>query len=267
MKTKNHTLETIAPQSARHNSQPRALWSTLLLLTPCLLALLALVFAAGCASTKVSNQQQTFSGVLPKPDHIWVYDFVATGADVPSDSPLVGESNLDMTPQSDKEIAEGRKLGSQIANQLAQEIRAMGLPGATAWPGMKPQPNDIILRGYLLTVKQGSAGARVLIGFGAGGSEVRTMVAGFQVQADGQQRMLGSGTIDAKGNKTPGAALGLATFLATKNPAGLILSSGMKVYGEASGSDTVEGRAKATAKEIGDLLKKRFVEQGWISGQ
>ena len=39
----------------------------------------------------------------------------------------------------------------------------------------------------------------------------------------------------------------------------------MKVYGEESGSSKVTGRAKATAKEISDVLKKRFTDQGWIN--
>jgi hypothetical protein len=39
----------------------------------------------------------------------------------------------------------------------------------------------------------------------------------------------------------------------------------MKVYGQESGRDTIEGRAKATAKEIADVLKTRFQEEGWIS--
>ena len=38
----------------------------------------------------------------------------------------------------------------------------------------------------------------------------------------------------------------------------------MKVYGEASGSSKIEGRAKQTAKEIADELKTRFQQQGWI---
>jgi hypothetical protein len=36
------------------------------------------------------------------------------------------------------------------------------------------------------------------------------------------------------------------------------------VYGEESGKNTIEGRAKQIAQEIGDVLKKRFQEQGWI---
>ena len=45
---------------------------------------------------------------------------------------------------------------------------------------------------------------------------------------------------------------------------GLIVSGGMKIYGEASGSSRIEGRAKATAKEIADVLEKRFEQEGWI---
>ena len=78
-------------------------------------------------------------------------------------------------------------------------------------------------------------------------------------------RRLGFGTLDSGGGKSPGAAVGAVTFAATANPAGLIVSSGMKAYGEMSGSSKVEGRAKQTAKEIADVLEKRFREQGWIN--
>lgn len=77
-------------------------------------------------------------------------------------------------------------------------------------------------------------------------------------------RKLGSGTTAAGGNKGPGGAVGAATLIATHNPAGLIISTGVKIYGEESGSAKVEGRAKQTAKEIADVLKGRFEEEGWI---
>ena len=67
------------------------------------------------------------------------------------------------------------------------------------------------------------------------------------------------------GSKTPGAVLGVVGLIASGNPAGLIVSSGMKIYGEESGSAKVEGRAKQTAKEIADQLKIRFQQQGWIA--
>jgi hypothetical protein len=226
--------------------------------------LVAMVVVAGCASNKVTDREQLVTGPLLKPSHILVYNFVATPADVPPDSVLAGEPNLDTTPQTAEQIEEGRKLGAQIATELVQQILALGMPAELASTGMQPQLNDLVLRGYLLSINQGSAAKRVAIGFGSGASSLRTMVEGFEMTAQGL-RKLGSGSVDAGGNKTPGAALGLATFLATANPAGLIISSGAKVYGEASGSSTVEGRAKATAKEITDVLKQRFQQQGWIN--
>ena len=123
--------------------------------------------------------------------------------------------------------------------------------------------NDIVIRGYLLSVDEGSAAKRVTVGFGAGSSELKVAAEGFQMTAQGL-RKIGSGTLDSAGNKTPGGAVGLAVFAATANPAGLIVSSGMKAYGEYSGSAKIEGRAKATAKEIAERIKPRFQQQGWI---
>jgi hypothetical protein len=228
-----------------------------------LAALLAGILT-GCASTKVSNREQLVTDKIARPGTIWVYDFAATATDVPTNSALAGEDDLDTTPQTAEQIAEGEKLGDQIATELVAQIRSLGMPTEVASATSKLEVNDIVIRGYLLSIKDGSAAKRVAIGFGSGASELSTMVEGFQVTAEGQ-RKLGSGSIAANGSKSPGGVLGVATFLATKNPAGLIISGGMHIYGEASGSSKVEGRAKATAKEIADVLKQRFQQQGWIN--
>lgn len=240
------------------NKVPSALRRTIATIVPCLFAL---VMAAGCASTKVTNRQQLVTGQLPRPNTIWVYDFAATPADVPADSALAGQASA--TSQTAEQIATGRQLGAEIASQLVQQISSMGMPAARGGPGTQPQINDIVIRGYLVSVNQGNEAERLAIGFGSGASQLSTAVEGFQMTPQGL-RKLGSGTIDAGGSKSPGAAVGVAGLIATGNPAGLIISSGMKVYGEASGSSKVEGRAKATAKEIADVLKKRFQQQGWI---
>lgn len=228
------------------------------------LCLFAMVVAAGCASTKVAKRQQLVTGQLPRPAHVWVYDFAATPADVPADSALAGQYSDQPAPQTAEQIATGRQLGAEIAAQLVEQIRGMGMPAERAASGTRPQINDIVLRGYLLSVDEGSTAKRVAIGFGSGGSELKTAVEGYQVTAQGL-RKLGSGTLDSGGSKTPGGAVGAATFIATANPAGLIVATGMKVYGEATGSGKLEGRAKDTAKEIANVLKKRFQEQGWIN--
>ena len=216
---------------------------------------LAMVVATGCASTKVTDRQRLVTEHLSRPAHIWVYDFAATPREVPSESALAGQDSEHPIPQTPEQIATGRKVGESIAEQLVAEIRGMGLPAERASSFTKPAINDIVLRGYLLSVDEGSAVKRVAFGFGSGGSELTT----------NGLRKLGSGTVGSGGNKTPGAALGVATVIATANPAGLIIGGGMKAYGEYSGSSKIEGQAKETAKEISGVLKKRFQEEGWIS--
>jgi len=233
-------------------------------LTSIVFCLFAMVVAAGCASTEVTSRDQVVTQQLPRPNNIWVYDFAATAADVPADSGIVGQYGEYDTPQTDEQIATGRQLGSEIAAELVREIRNMGMPAERALPGGPQQINDIVIRGYLLSMKEGDAAKRVVVGFGSGASELSTEVEGFQVMAQGL-RKLGSGTVESGSGKTPGGAVGLAALLATHNPAGLIISTGVKVYGEKSGKSTVEGRAAQTAKEIADVLKKRFQREGWIN--
>lgn len=231
----------------------------------CIAFMAALFLLGGCASTKVSDQHSNMGAYekLPRPNRILVYDFAATPADVPADSTLARHFTFDSTPQTTEQIAGGRELGAQIATQLVGQIRDMGMPAMRATKGTVLQMNDILIRGYLVSVTEGSAAKRVTIGFSSGASEMTTAVEGLQMTAQGV-RKLGSSTVQSGGSKSPGAAVGTAAFIATANPAGLIVSSGMKLYGEASGNSKVEGRAKATAKEIADVLEKRFREQGWI---
>jgi len=221
--------------------------------------LLALVFVAGCASTDVSDRQILVTGKVPRPNQILVSNFAATAADAPE---LAG-STSGGTAQTAEQVQAGRQLGAEIASHLAAEIRAMGLPGEAVPIGTQPQMNDILIKGDLLSVHQGSAAERMVLGFGAGASEMRTAVEGFQMTPQGL-RKLGSGTVDSGGSEGPGAAMGVAGLIATGNPAGLIVSTGMKIYGEESGKSTIEGRADATAKEIAATIKPRFQQQGWI---
>lgn len=226
--------------------------------------LFIVVVVAGCASTKVTERQILEpERKIPRPDHILVYDFVATPADVPADSALADRSAVHQTPQTAEQLAMGRQVGAEIAAKLVEEIRSMGLPAERASTQTTPRINDLVIRGYLLSVQEGSVTKRMAIGFGSGASHLSVAVEGYQMTAQGL-RKLGSGTVGAGGGKGPGAAAPLAVILATGNPLGLIVSSGMKVYGEASGSSKIEGRAEQAAKVIAEEMKPRLRQQGWI---
>jgi hypothetical protein len=253
------SLATSLPgPSPKAHSAPRR---KLAILVPCLFAL---VLAAGCASTEVTSRQRLVNEQLPKPNQILVYDFSASAADVPAGSAFAGQTSAPATPPTAEEIALGRQLGSQIAADLVAAIREMGLPAVQVSQGATPQIKDIVIRGYLVSVEEGSAAKRMTIGFGSGGSQLTTAVEGYQMTPLGLRR-LGSGTTGATGSKGPGAAVGVAGLLVTGSPVGLIVGGGVKIYGEASGSAKIEGRAKATAKEIAEVLKQRFQEEGWIN--
>lgn len=224
--------------------------------------LFAIVIAGGCASTRVTDSQVLVTEKIPRPNHILVHDFVATPADVPADSSIADVSAASRTPQTAEQIETGRQVGADIAARLVEEIRDMGLPAERA-SARAPEITDIMIRGYLLSIEEGSTARRVGIGFGTGASRLSVAVEGYQMTAEGP-RKLASGTMAAGGGKAPGAAAPLGVLLATGNPIGLVVSTGMKVYGEASGRSRIEGRAEQVAKEIAKRLEPRFRQQGWI---
>ncbi len=243
----------------RHEAR-KALWK----ITPTIVwGLFALLVFAGCASTSVTSRQVLVTGQLPKPNNILVYDFAATPADVPSDSEYANPNYRPAVAQTSEEITAGHQAGAQVAAALVEQIRDMGMPATQASPGIQPQLNDIVILGYFISVDEGSTAKRVAIGFGSGASKLVTAVEGYQMTAQGL-RKLGSGTVDAAGGKSPGASLGVAGWIVTGSPVGLLVQGGAKAYTEASGQAGIEGRAKATAKEIAKALKTKFQQQGWI---
>ena len=225
--------------------------------------LFAVVVVAGCASTKVTEQTPAVNEAIARPNQIWVHDFVASPDDVPADSAIRDKFNTPSKPLTAQEIATGRELGGLIAEKLVADIQAMGLSAVRASPGSSPQVGDGVIRGYLVSVQGGSAVKRFVIGLGAGSSELDTVVEGYQMTPEGL-RKLGSGTLSSSGGKTPGTIMPAAVAIATGSPIGLIVTGGAKIYGEASGRSTLEGRAKATADEIANQLRIRFQDRGWI---
>jgi hypothetical protein len=58
--------------------------------------------------------------------------------------------------------------------------------------------------------------------------------------------------------------LPVAVVAATANPIGLVVGGAAKATGEATGSETIEGAAARTAKEIAAQLRTAAQQQDWI---
>jgi hypothetical protein len=126
------------------------------------------------------------------------------------------------------------------------------------------RPGDVVVDGNFYGVEEGSAGKRVLLGFGSGAADLRTAVEVYRVAPDGSLRRLAGGTTDSAGGKTPGLVVPLAVAAATANPLGLIVVGAVKLHEERTGSTTVEGEAKRSADEIAARLKVGAEKQGWV---
>lgn len=126
-------------------------------------------------------------------------------------------------------------VGWSIAQQVANALAGAGLP-AVFWNRPDPPPADgWHLRGEVVTLDEGNAAARGLVGFGAGNKKVGVDVVLCDPQTAGGQAFFVLDTSD-KGRMTPGAVpLGA---VAGFNPTVMI------------------GRAAATATGIGDITQQ-----------
>ena len=228
------------------------------------LYLLALVVAVGCASTEVTKRDSKIgSEKLVKPDRIYVYPFATTHEDIPSWATVNDRIDKPAKPPTPDELEVGRELGGIMAKELVTKIEEMGLVALEAGQNSLPQPNDLMIVGFLGAVEEGSTLKRLTLGFGSGAAELTTTVEGYQMTNKGP-RLLGSAQLDSGGGKTPGLIVPLAVLAATANPIGLVVMGGVKLQGELSGRTKIEGSAKRTAEAIAEQLEVRFKEQGWI---
>jgi len=224
--------------------------------------LFALVVMAGCASTEVTERHAYEGKKLPRPDQIIIHDFTANPSEVPPGSAFADHTAGSVAPTAEQ-LAVTRKLGAEVAKQLAAKLRDAGLPAVQAAGHPAPQIDDIVIRGYFVSVDKGSAVERVVVGFGVGDAKLMTAVEGYQMTSEGL-RLLGSGDVKSGGNKMPGLVLPLAVVAATANPIGLVIGGAVKAAGEIDGSATIEGSAERTADEIAAQLKTAAEAQDWI---
>ena len=223
---------------------------------------LALGVLAGCQSTEITEHAPYQGAQLARPERIIVHDFTADPAAVPAESAFAAELAAAPTP-TPQQLEIGRRLGAEVAKELVTDLRGMGLPAVAAADAPAPQADDIVLRGYFAAVDEGSARERVLVGFGAGAAKLVTAVEGLQMTPDGL-RPLGRGEVTSGGKDTPGMAVPLAVLAVTANPIGLLVGGAVKLRGEATGSDTIEGAAEHTADAIAAQLRTAAEAQGWI---
>lgn len=231
-------------------------------------ALFALALGAGCASTDVSMSSE-YSGALPRPQQILIFPFATSPDEVQLDwSPTVaGVWRLEglSSNQEDQKVAHA--VQQALAQRLAAKVQAFGLPAQVASGDPAPPSGPTIaVTGQFLAIDEGNRAERVVIGLGAGRSDVRTAVQVSEVFPEGR-RLVDQFDVDAKSGRKPGAAETMGMGAAAGHLAvSAAVTAGGVVASEAFGDD-VEADAERTAAKIASVLQSLFQRQGWIAAQ
>ena len=230
-----------------------------------LVGLLAVLLAAGCASTQATTTMQ-YAGPVPKPDRIVVYRFATTPEEVQLDrSPTAVTWKLQGISASTERQDVARKVSAKLADSLVQKIRALGLPAEL---GEGPPPlgegSVLVVDGHFLAIDEGSRAERVTIGLGAGRSNVRTSVQVVEVRPEGR-RVVDQFDVDAKSGRKPGMAETMGVGAAAGHLATSAAVSAAGAVGTEAFGTNVESDAERTAAKIAKMLENFFAERGWIA--
>ena len=219
---------------------------------------LFLFLAGGCASAKVT--QTKGAGPLPKPDMIVVRDFAVTPAEVTLDRGVMASAVRDSKGRaaSEEEVQVGYLVADRLAQSLVEELRAAGIPAARAGEKTVISGTTAILQGEFLTIDEGDQTKRVWVGFGLGGSQVRTRI---QVVQGG--KVVAEAETATKSSLKPGMLTSLGASAAAGTATSVVVGAAGQGVSEAFIAN-VEADAKRTAKEVAKKVRQAYKERGWL---
>jgi hypothetical protein len=163
---------------------------------------------AGCAGG-VSNTAQYSAQPQVRPDNIYVYSFDSTPNQVKLDNGGVIQkmtSQFDGTSTAQKQAQEAAEVREQVANEIVRQLQSMGLRAIRSDVPAPADQNVLLVQGKFDTIDSGNRRRRILIGLGAGKSELSTSVQLLYKPAGGAPRLVQSFDASADSGKMPGIA-------------------------------------------------------------
>lgn len=229
-----------------------------------LLALFAVMVLCACSSTDtdVTKKLSKKDRDLPRPSMILVYDFAVSTSELPAGAPAGLQGAVDDPNSNPERESLEHQVAAIVAEDLVARLQDLDLP-ARRWHGPPPAGANIYtIEGQFVTIDEGSAVARMIIGFGVGGTELKTLVQAYAIEGSGK-RLLAEATVDAESSSKPGIAATLPAGAAVSGIAmAAAINTGVGVITEIN-TDVREG-AEDTAEAIVDLMEPRLEKLGWI---
>src|SRR5471032_2308803 len=144
-------------------------------------ALSALAFCAvlltGCAGG-VTNVSAFSPAAQVRPETIYVYAFESTPDQVKLDGGLLQKvkTQLDGESTMKKQADDALEVREQVADEIVKQLQSMGLHAVRADSPAPTDRNVLIVQGSFETIDAGNRRRRMLVGLGAGKSQVGTSV-------------------------------------------------------------------------------------------
>jgi hypothetical protein len=232
-----------------------------------LIGLVAAWAVLGCAPSDVNTTFAT-TVQMPRPERVLIYDFAVSPDEVHLDRGVVGdvETYAKGEPRTTIERNVGHEVAKKLAQELAKKITAMGIPAQRAWGAPTSWGNFVVIEGQLLSIDQGNQAERVVIGLGAGRSDVEASAQLFAATPTGLQKLESFNT-NMESGYMPGMAetMGAGAIgghLAVAAVAGVVTHG----IGEKLSAD-VDAEAKRTADALAKQLEPYFRSHGWLAGE
>jgi Domain of unknown function (DUF4410) len=201
---------------------------------------------------------------LPPPDRVLVYNFAVTPQEVQLDA--VGSAitqTFDGTADSQQEQQVGHAVANALAKHLVTNIQNMGLYAERAAGPVPPTGIDVLILGQLVSIDEGSAAERMIIGLGAGRSDIEAHVQVYQ-SVSGRRIPIETMVGTAKSSLMPGAAETMGVGALTGH---LLVSAAITAGSQVANqtlSANVDSEAGRLADKVADQLKSLFIQQGWV---
>ena len=222
-------------------------------------ATLAVLFLGGCTTVDVVSQYD--GPMMPRPERVLVYDLACSPDEVELDSGLsaLAVEALKHASRTEQKIEACHEVAGVISKYLVEELQKMGMPAQADDGALSQEPDDMLVTGQFLAIDEGNRTERVIIGLGAGRTDVRAEV---QLRENGQ--VLEELDSDAKSGRNPGMAetMGVGA-VAGHLSMSTVVSTVAQGASETFGSN-VEADGRRTAKDIAKKLEPFFVSQQWI---
>ncbi|WP_025596691.1 DUF4410 domain-containing protein [Burkholderia sp. WSM2230] len=235
----------------------------------CIAMVSAAALLTGCAGGSIATTSAAVAQPTVRPDNIYVYTFDTHAGEVKLDGGMLQKlkTQMDGSSAAQKQADDAAQVREQVANEIVHELQSMGLRAIRTDIPAPADQNVLMVQGSFDTIDAGNRRRRVLIGLGAGKSEVSSSVQIFYKPAGGAPRLVQSFTASGDSGKTPGMAETAGVGAAV----GHIATSAAVGGGLHAASESKNAGVSADATRLADAVAKQVaqigVSGGWLSSE